>query len=146
LIISRPRSNALFALTIFIIIAMSLAYAGLQGPLNTGIWKWYNYIAVYFFGALAFLLSLRILYNFKVISISKDVMEFWYPFRFKRKKWNVKELDSWKEEQVKTGKTLFRELEMKFGKRKYKISLQENTSYEKILNFLKKKAQNKMHE
>ncbi len=143
MIVSRPRTNALFALTVFIIISLSLAYAGLQGPINTGEWKWYNYIAVYFFGPLALILAIRMLINFKLIYVAKDRVDIRYPFRLSRNKYSIKELEWWTENRVKTGKTMFRELEMKFPGRKVKISKQENSSYDQIFQYFSRKAAKK---
>ena len=143
MIISRPKSSALFALTVFIIIALSIAYAGVQNVILSGEWKWYNYLAVCFFGPMAFVLSVRMLINFKVIKIGKDKIELWYPFRLLRKNYTVKDVSLWKENTVKTGKSKFRELEIRLGKRKVKLSNQENTLYDQIVNYLQKKAKNK---
>jgi len=142
-IVSRPKSSALFALTVFIIIALSIAYAGMQNVLLSGEWKWYNYIALYFFGPMAFVLAVRMLVNFKVIKIGKDRIELWYPFRLLKKKYTVKDISLWKENTVKTGKSKFRELEIRLGKRKVKLSHQENSSYDQILSYLHRKAKNK---
>lgn len=146
MIISRPKSSALFSLTIFIIISLALAYAGISRPIETGVWKWYNYIAVYIFGPLAMILSFRIMYNFKVLYISKAQVEAWFPFRFFRKKYKLEELEFWNEETVKTGKTLFRELRMKFRNKTIKISNQENSSYDKIFKYLSTKAKTKKND
>lgn len=143
MIISRPRTNALFALTVFIIIALSLAYAGIQGPLTSGKWNWYNYIAVYGFGPLAVVLAIRMLINFKLIYLGKGQIEVKYPFRLSARKYNLKELDYWTENRVKTGKTLFREMEIKFPRKKIKISMQENSSYKEIFQYFSKKASKK---
>ena len=143
MIVSKPRTNALFALTVFIIISLTLAYAGIQGPIESGTWKWYNYIAVYFFGPLALIIGIRMLLNFKLIYIGKDKFEIKYPFRFVFRKYSLKQLNSWSEKQVKTGKKIFRELEIKFDGRVIKISNQENTSYSEVFNYLKKKAPKK---
>ena len=128
---------------VFIIITLSIAYAGMQNVINTGMWKWYNYIALYFFGPLAFVLSIRILFNFKVVSIGKERIEVWYPFRLSRKKYTVGDISQWKESTVKTGKSKFRELEIRFEKRRLKLSNQENSSYDQLLNYLRKKAKRK---
>ena len=143
MIVSRPKSSALFALTVFIIIALSIAYAGMQNVLLSGEWKWYNYIALYFFGPMAFVLAVRMLVNFKVIKIGKDRIELWYPFRLLKKKYTVKDISLWKENTVKTGKSKFRELEIRLGKRKVKLSHQENSAYDQILSYLHRKAKNK---
>lgn len=139
MIISKPRTSALFSLTVFIIISLALAYAGISGPLETGVWKWYNQVAVYFFGPLAVMLAIRVLWKFKVMGIAKEKLSLWYPFRFLRRKYDLNEMEFWHEEQVKTGKTLFKEMELKFGKRKVKISNSENGSYDAIYKYLSKK-------
>ena len=146
MIISRPKPNALFALSVFIVFALSLAYAGIKGPIDSGIWHWYNYIAVWFFGPLAMILSFRIMYNFKVIYIGKGHFIFWFPFRFFRKKYKLEELISWSVDSVKTGKTVFKQLEMKFSNKSFKISNQENTSYDNIYKYLSQKSKSKRND
>ena len=143
MIISKPRTSALFSLSIFIVISLSLSYAGIMGPVETGVWKWYNYIAVYFFGPLAFILAMRMLWKFKVLGVGKMVLSVWYPFRFSKRRFDLTEIEFWNEEQVKTGKTLFRELEINFGGSKVKISNQENGSYDQIFRYLNKKLPKK---
>ena len=128
---------------IFVIIALTVAYYGISGVAASGVWRWYNYIAVYFFGPLAFVLSVRTLIKFKVVNIGKEMIEIWYPFRFSKKKYQVKEVVSWKEETVKTGRSLFRELVVRFEKHKLKLSNQENSSYDQVITYMKKKAKNK---
>ena len=140
MIISKPRTNALFALTVFIIISLSLAYAGIQGPINNGVWKWYNYVAVYFFGPLSLVIGLRMLWNFKLVYFGKDRIEVKYPFRFSFRRYTLKEIESWSETQVKTGKSLFKELRIVFERRSIKLSNQENSSYKEVHNYLRKKA------
>ena len=119
---------------------MSLALVGLQGPLETGKWLWYHYIAVWFFGPLAVLLSLRVLYRFKVLYVKKGQFEAWFPFRFVRRKWNIEELNQWREDRVKTGRTVFREMVLQFDRMNIKLSNRENTNYEKLFDYLSRKA------
>ena len=80
------------------------------------------------------------LINFKLVYLGKDQLELKYPFRLSARKYKLKELEYWTESQVKTGKTLFREMEIKFPRKKIKISMQENSSYKEIYQYFTKKA------
>lgn len=136
MIVSKPKVTAVFSLTVFIIICLSVAYVGLNNMIESGEWRWYNYLTVYGFGPLAFILSLRVLFNYKIVSVGKGRVEVWYPFRLTKKKFKAVEMESWKEDIVKTGKTKFRQLKISFSGFTVKLSNQENSSYPKIYGYL----------
>jgi len=138
MITSRPKPTALFSLSMFIAISLFLAYLGINNVVESGQWYWYSYIAVYFFGSLAFIISIRVLIKFKVLYISKGYVDLWRPLS--RRRYQLREMEYWKETTVKTGRTLYKELEMNFLKKKIKISNQENTSYNEVFNYLRNKA------
>lgn len=144
MIVSKPKTTAVFSLTVFIIITLIVSYVGLNNVIETGVWRWYNYLSVYPFGILSIILSLRILFNYKIITFSKNGLEVWYPFRFKRKKRAIDDIEKWKEERVKTGKSFFRQTTIYFPRFKLKLSNQENSNYEKIFDYLNKRIRKKI--
>ncbi|MDH5597508.1 MAG: hypothetical protein OEY34_00195 [Cyclobacteriaceae bacterium] len=140
---SQPKPNTLFAISAFISLSLILFITGFRHALLSGGWAWYDYIAVYLFGPLSIGLFVRMIFNFKIIKINKDQITIRYPFRFTTYKKSLKSLEFWKEEEVKTGKTTFFELQMKWIGQNIKISNQEYTAYSKIVGLLKSRVGNK---
>lgn len=86
----------------------------------------------------------KLIFNYKVIKISHDIIHVYYPFRFFRSSQPVKDLGAWQETIIETKSGIFKELKLVFDKKGFvKITNQENSDYDKVYKYIKKKAAKK---
>ncbi len=141
MIVSKPKSTALIALGIFIIICFGVGGYAFNNVLNNSA-GWLGYIVAGFFLPLGIILLLRQLVSYKIVHMG-DVIKISYPFRFQQKQQKLKNLVCWKQTIIKTKNDPFKQLELKFDNLVLKLSLQENTNYEQIIKFLKRRVSKK---
>ena len=90
------------------------------------------------------ILLYKLLFNYKVIKISHDEVNVYYPFRFFKSTQPIKSLGAWQETVITTNKTEFKELKLVFENKGFvKITNQENSDYDKVYKYIKKKAAKK---
>ena len=138
MIISKPKSSALISLGIFIILCFALGGYALRAILNeAGVW--YHYLISSLALSVAFILLLRQVLSYKIIKIG-EMVKVSYPFRWKVMEFKLKDIIQWKQIVIKTKNAPFKQLELKFNGYLLKLSVQENTNYESINKYLKKRA------
>lgn len=142
MIVSKPKSQALFAIGMFILVCISLGGYNLSLLLKGSTW-FFNYIMATVFLSIAFILLARQLFNYKIISIGKEKVQVWYPLRFSTFRKGIKEMNSWEETIIQTKTGVFKQLEIIFPKKIIKMSIQENTYYSEAVEYMKKKASQK---
>ncbi len=138
MIISKPKSSALISLGIFIILSFALGGYALRAILNE-VGVWYHYLISSLALSVAFILLLRQVLSYKIINIG-EMVKVKYPFRWKVIEFKLKDIIQWKEIVIKTKNAPFKQLELKFNGYLLKLSVQENTNYESINKYLKKRA------
>ena len=142
MIVSKPKSQALFAIGVFIIICFGLG--GYNFMLITSGSTWFfNYVMAIVFLLLAHVFMIRQMFNYKIISIGNDKIQVWYPLRFRTVRTSLKEMVHWEETIIQTKTGVFKQLEITFPKKTIKMSVQENTLYKEVVNYFKKKQSNK---
>ncbi len=141
MIVSKPKPTALIALGIFIIICFGVGGYALNNVLNNTA-GWFGYVISFTMLPLAIILLIRQLLSYKTVQIG-DLVRVAYPFRFHKKEAKLKELASWKQTIIKTKNDPFKQLTLTFKNFTLKLSVQENTNYEQIYKFLKKRASKK---
>lgn len=144
MIVSKPKRGTIFSLGIVTIVVISgLFYAvnkfqGLESP------ETWRYIIIAVLLVTASLLLHKLLFNYKVLKIGDNKFHVYYPFRFFKTVQELKDLGAWQETIINTNKTEFRQLKIVFLTKGYvKISNQENSEYDKVIKYLKKKAPKK---
>lgn len=142
MIISKPKPNALLAMGVFIILMLSLGLYALQSLLDGGS-AWYQYVVVVTALPLGLILLLRQLLSYKVVYVGDNKVIAKFPFKGSKKESLLKNITYWKEEVIKTRSAPFRQLELKFESYTLKLTIQENTYYEQILTYLRRKATKK---
>ena len=142
MIVSKPKSQALFAIGVFIVICFSLGGYNFMFITN-GSAGLFNYAMAIVFLLLAHVFMIRQMFNYKIISIGNDKIQVWYPLRFRTIRTSLKDLVHWEETIIQTKTGLFKQLEITFPKKTIKMSLQENTLYKEAVNYFKKKQSNK---
>jgi len=139
MLVSKPKINALFAIGVFAVICLSLSLVNLNIIFQGGS-RWYNYLIVLTVLPMALVIIVRQLINYKVISAGTNSIKVVYPFMKKSFSITLKDLVSREETVIKTKNGHFKELTLLSDRRRLKLSIQENTNYEKIKNYLIKNA------
>ncbi len=142
MIVSKPKSSALISLGIFTVLCFAIGGYALRAIINN-VGMWYHYLAAILFLSVAAMLVLRQLLTYKIIYVGENKIKVTYPIRFKTKELNNKDIMYWKEEVIKTKNAPFKQLEIKFDGFLLKLSIQENTNYEQIKKYLKKRVSKK---
>lgn len=142
MIVSKPKSNAIFAIGVFVIICFALGGYNFRMVVG-GSASIFNWVMAVVFLLVAHILMFRQLFNYKIISIGEEKIQVWYPLRFRTVRGNLKDMDYWEETIIQTKTGVYRQLEVSFPKRKIKLSVQENTKYTEAVNYFKKKQPKK---
>lgn len=139
MIVSKPKSSALIALVIFIIICLAIGGYALR-PIINGVGAWYHYFISSLFLLIGIVLLLRQMLSYKIIKFGDKAVAVSYPMRMKSVEFKLKDLDYWKEVIIKTKNDPFQQMEIKFTDFMLKLSVQENSNYDKIKKYLKKRV------
>jgi len=142
MIVSKPKSQALFAIGVFIAICFGLGGYNFILVTNGSTW-FFNYVMAIVFLLLAHIFMIRQMFNYKIISVGNDKIQVWYPLRFRTIRVPLKELVHWEETIIQTKTGVFKQIEITFHDRTIKMSVQENTFYKEVVNYFKKKQSNK---
>jgi hypothetical protein len=144
MIVSKPKSKALFAIGVFVIICFGLGGYNFILISKGSTW-FFNYLMAIIFLLIAHILLLRQMFNYKIISIGDNKVQVWYPLRFRTIRAPLKEMDYWEETIIQTKTGVFKQLEIVYPKRTIKMSIQENSHYQEAVNYLKKKFAQKVN-
>lgn len=140
MIVSRPKSNALFAIIVFLMICFSLGIVNLNILLQGG-QAWYNYLIVFVTFGIGFSILFKQMFGFKIITVGEETFKVARPFLFSGYQFKVKNIEFWEETLIDTKNGQFKELTIaQDSGKKLKITLQENSNYKKIKDYLSKKA------
>ena len=143
MIVSKPKVQTLISISLFIGIALS-ASGGMY-------WYWWQQdgqgafwlpLLAALVGSLGLSVAVRYFAAYKVLRIAKEKIDIHFPFLFSRKRYAVKDIKAWREENIKTKNGNYRELQLYIEGRKrfIRVSLQENTEYTRLVSYLQKKA------
>lgn len=144
MIVSKPKPSTLFSLGAFLFAAYGLFIYTLIDFIHSDQKALFQYLIMFIIGPIALGVTIKILLSYKIIKIGKEKIEISYPFRFKVYQFKLKQIESWKEVIIKTGTKFFKELTLTFeNKYKIKLTKQENSSYDEIYGYLKKKCPRK---
>lgn len=141
MIISKPKRSTIISLTLFLILVGALIAATFTAMGRSEIIYWYHYI---FLGVLIpteLGVFIKMIFNYKVLRISKGKFELTRPALFSKKQFLIKDISMWKEVVIKTASGVYQQLEVYFEeKQKFTLGKQEHTNYEKVVGYLKQKA------
>lgn len=139
MIISKPKLSTLFSVSIFIIIAFGIAiYSAINiiSAENKTLW----YALTYTSGPIGLVVLIKILTGLKTLSVSKEKFNLNAPFKFSNMKFHGKEIEKWSYTSVKTYGGQYEEVIWKLNSgKKFSISKQENTEFDKVLTYMRKK-------
>jgi hypothetical protein len=137
---SRPKGTTLFSLILFLIIAYGIGiWAWFSAPRSPSIWLALPIICL----VVALLISIKVLLGYRVITIKGDQ---WRVARLISRdlRFTGKDIEWWREIEIKTAGGTYKQLHVHAGKGvNAKVSLQEHTAYQQVLNRLKTKHRQK---
>jgi hypothetical protein len=142
MIISKPKKQALFAISVFTLICFGLGGYNFILISQGSTW-FFNYLMAIIFLLIAHVLMLRLMFNYKIVSIGNNNIQVWYPLRFRTIRAPLNEMEYWEETIIQTKTGVFKQLEIVFPTRTIKMSIQENSFYQEAVNYLKKKVAQK---
>lgn len=140
---SKPKRNTIFALFVSTLMAGGGSFYFMSDILggDTAVWR---FIVLGILLLSTSILLYKLIFNYKVIRISHDIIHVYYPFRFFRSSLPVKDIGAWQETIIETKSGIFKELKLVFDTKGYvKITNQENSNYDKVWKYVKKKAAKK---
>ena len=143
MIVSKPKGNTIFSLSMFLIICYTLIGYTLFQYLSKEEQFWYQYVIFVIITPIAISVSIKVARTFKIVTLGKNQMTVRYPLLLKTRKYNMKQLEQWEEIIIKTQGTVFKQLSMQFGKEKVGLANQENTEYHRVFEYLRKKHASK---
>jgi hypothetical protein len=144
MIVSKPKVSSLISLGIFLLAAYSVSLVLLLQILNIPNLPWYFPVLFGIVLTVALFVTYKVVTAFKIIRIGKQKMEVHFPLKGKKRQFNLSNLDAWKETIIKTGAGTYKELELHFTTGpSIKMTLQENTNYDKVYQYLNKKYSKK---
>ena len=144
MIVSRPQRKTIFSLGLFTLVIFVGLVISTRAMLSGGEVPTWRYVVTGLLLLTASFLLHKLIFNYKVLKISHDKFHIYYPFCFYRSVQDVKELGAWQQTVVNTNKTEFKELKLVFVNKGYvKITNQENSDYDKVYKYVKRKAPKK---
>ena len=104
----------------------------------------WRYVVIGILILTASLLLHKLIFNYKVLKISHDKVHVYYPFRFFKSAQDIKDLGVWQETVINTKNGEYKQLKLVFVNKGFvKISNQENSEYDKVYKYIKRKAPKK---
>ena len=141
---SKPKGSTLFSLGIFLLIDIALVVVTFNAMSNAEAIYWYHYLFLVILIPIGTVVLVKVLLGYKITTIQKGKIETSYPVKFKRESYLLREIEQWREETIKTASGVYQQLEILFNNnKKLTIGKQEHTNYERIKNYLSKKASKK---
>ncbi|GJM28893.1 MAG: hypothetical protein DHS20C17_15280 [Cyclobacteriaceae bacterium] len=140
---SKPKEVTLFSLSLFLVLAYGASiWTWMRIPSSPVTW----YILPLICFTIAVVVSIKVLLSYRVLVVDND---HWQVTRLvgSKIKFSGKEIEWWKEIEIKTMGGLYKQLQVFAGKGKnVKISLQEHTEYQGVLKSLRKRHSRKQIE
>ena len=141
MIVSKPKTQTLTALTIFLVLIFAVFFMLLNSLLTDPSYFIVKLILTPVVLVIGLLVLGKLLGAIKVVRIGDNKIEVFYPISRMRTIINVPNVLGWKEEVVKTKNGEYREVKILYTKKKIlKLSNRENTEYDAVVKYLKKKV------
>ncbi len=139
MVVSKPKLNTLFSISMFVVLAMTGGIWGLLKVVNPP-YEWYHRIMAILLLPISFAMVVKTVLNWKTFEIGKEKLVVKTLLFSKKRKYSLNEMDHWEETEVKTLNGLFKELTMVLEKKKkVKLNNQEYSEYKRVFNYLSKK-------
>jgi len=139
MIISKPKGNTMFALSMFLLIAYGLIAYTAYNMYSYSSTYWYQYVIICLIVPIALFVSIKTVKSFKIITIGKNKITLKYPLLGKEFTSSLRSLVSWEEVVVQTAGNVLKELTKTLEDKTIKLTSQENGAYSQIYSYLEKK-------
>jgi hypothetical protein len=142
-ITSKPRSQTIISFTLFLVLTFFVLALNVIAIMRG--YVWYNLVIVALLLPLGLFILYRIFIRYKIIRAGDNRIEVVYPVIKKTHSFTTREVLSWRESIVKTGKSsVFKELEIIFENHfRITIGHKEHTEYDRLVNYLQRKVPGK---
>jgi len=141
MIVSKPRLNTIFALSIFLVLVFGSFFLLLDSLLSNESYFIVKLILTPITLVIALLVLGKLLGAIKIVKAGNNKLDIFFPISRSRIDLPLEQIKGWREDVVKTKQGEFRETKIVYGKKKViKLSNKENTEYEKLLKYLNQKA------
>ncbi len=138
---ARPQTTTLVSFGLFLIIAYVVVGFNTFVVIRDPRPQWFNYLIVAVLLPIAFFVTYKVFFRYKVVRFGDGLIEVNYPQLRVNRKYPLSDVVFWMESSVKTGNTSsYKELEIAFKDgRRIQMGHREFTEYTKILNYLSQK-------
>jgi len=140
MIYSKPKRSTLFPLMAFMLLTLLVVYWALGPVLQGQAVAWYSWLVGGLVALVFLTVAIKTITDFKHIQVGQGSIKVRYPLILRNKAFETEQLAYWSEAIIKTKSGVYKQLELHFeAKKRLSISLQQNTEYDKIKNYLDKK-------
>lgn len=141
MIVSKPKTQTLTALSIFLLLIFGSFFVILNSLLKDESYFIVKLILAPIVLVIGLLVMGKLLGAIKVVKVGDNKIDVFYPITRMHVAIKVPEILGWKEEVIKTKNGEFREVKVLYTTKKIlKLSNRENTEYEAVVRYLKKKV------
>ncbi|MEO9477837.1 MAG: hypothetical protein ABJG41_20005 [Cyclobacteriaceae bacterium] len=141
MIVSKPKSNTTVALGVFLILIFVVFFFLLNSLISVPDYFIFKLVLTPIVLVIGLIVLSKFLGSLKVVTLGKDKITVLYLITRMRTSIDVSQVLGWREEVVKTKNGDFREVKILYTKKKIlKLSNKENTEYDKVIQYLKKKV------
>jgi len=141
MIVSKPKTNTLTALSVFLILIFGSFFILLNSLLKNEAYFIFKLILAPIVLVIGLIVLGKLLGAIKVVKFGNNLIEAFYPITRMRVKISTKDILGWHEEVIKTKNGEYRELKILYSKKKIlKISNRENSEYDAAVKYMKKKV------
>ena len=141
MIVSKPITKTLTALSIFLILIFGSFFLLLSSLLSGESYFIFKLILAPLTLVIGLLVLGKLLAAIKIVKIGDNRIIVFYPITRMKVDIKVPDILGWREEVIKTKNGEFREVKILYTKKKIlKLSNRENTEYDAVMKYLKKKV------
>jgi hypothetical protein len=141
MIVSRPKANTLTALSVFLILTFGSFFLLLNSLLSQESFFIFKLILTPIILVIGLIVLSKLLAAIKIVKLGDNKIEVFYPVTHLRQILMVQDILGWREEVIKTKNGEFREVKILSSQKKIlKLSNRENTEYDAVVKYLRKKV------
>ncbi|MEP0365420.1 MAG: hypothetical protein ABJN36_08060 [Cyclobacteriaceae bacterium] len=141
MIVSKPKSNTTVALGVFLVLIFVVFFFLLNSLISVPDYFIFKLVLTPIVLVIGLIVLSKFLGSLKVVTLGKDKITVLYLITRMRISIDVSQVLGWREEVVKTKNGDFCEVKILYTKKKIlKLSNKENTEYDKVIQYLKKRV------
>ena len=141
MIVCKPKTSTLFSLITFLVAVFGVSAYNYFRFIEQG--ATLNLAVIAILLPIGLGLLIRTLLAYRVIQAGKNRISIRYPLRGTKAEIPLREIDGWRETTVKTWGSAYAELRIHANGKKFTLSRQEHTEFDKMKHYLETKCRNK---